>query len=377
MSSFRLFLGRWILFSGAIVLGLYGCGSGGSDSSTSQNQPEPAPPPPPPVQDNFNGRIYLLGTEITDSGAGLTVYAHAIDTNGNPALKDSFKPSKVVLKDGTTGATKAELTSAVTVAPVTSGAAISVIFVTDYSSSIPDASLQALPGIYMTIMNALPAGFTAEVIDFSATIRPRIKDTAGNPVFTSNLSYLQAAVQYIPDPYKGEINNPSAFRTATALYNALGYSLYGPSGTGDGLRDGLLEQCTPVHLLILSSDGQNNVDSTYDKAKLLADIDASNTIPIILATESTDPAVTNIDALKELARPVAGSPDVTRGAFVYGHNPSEVAEAVNRYAASLQNMMKISIGGYTFTNGDVLEISMGEATVSIRLQDYDIFSTCP
>lgn len=372
MSSFRLLAGRWFLFAGMYALGLYGCGGGGSDSGTSQNQP-----PPPPVQDNFNGRIYPLGTEITDSGAGLAVYAHAIDANGNAVLKDSFKPSKVVLKDGASGATKAELTSAVTVAPVTSGTVISVSFVTDYSSSMPDASLQALPGIYTTIMNALPAGFTAEVLDYSATIRPRIKDAAGNPVFTADLGFLQAAVQYIPDPYKGENNNPLAFRTASALYNALGYTLYGPSGTGDGLKDGLLEQCAPVHLLILHSDGENNVASTYDKTKLLADIDASNTMPIILATESTDPAITNIDALKELARPVAGSPDITRGAFVYGHNPSEIAEAVNRYAASLQNMVKISIGGYTFTNGDILEITMGAATVSIRLQDYDIFSTCP
>lgn len=374
MSSFRLLAGRWFLFAGMYALGLYGCGGGGDDSGTSQNQP---PPTPPPAQDNFNGRIYPLGTEITDSGTGLAVYAHAIDVNGNAVPKDSFKPSKILLKDGASGATKAELTNAVAVAPVTSGAAISVSFVTDYSSSMPDTSLQALPGIYTTIMNALPTGFTAEVIDYSSTIRPRIKDPAGNPVFTADLSFLQAAVQYIRDPYKGENNNPLAFRKASALYNALGYALYGPSGTGDGLKDGLLEQCTPVHLLILHSDGQNNVDSTYDKTKLLADIDASNTMPIILATESIDPAVTNIDALKELARPVAGSPDVTRGAFVYGHSPGEIAEAVNRYAASLQNMVKISIGGYTFTNGDVLEITMGAAIVSIRLQDYDIFSTCP
>lgn len=371
MSSFRVFSGRWFLFAGTLALGLYGCGGGG-DSGTAQNQP-----PPPPVQDNFNGRIYPLGTEITDSGAGLAVYAHAIDANGNAVLKDSFKPSKVVLKDGATGATKADLTSSVTVAPVTSGATISVSFVTDYSYSIPDASLQALPGIYTAILNALPAGYTAEVIDFSDTIRPRIKDSAGNPIFTGDLSILQAAVQYIPDPYKEQPNNPSAFRKGSALYNALGYSLYGPSGAGDGLKDGLLEQCTPVHLLILHSDGENNIASAYDKNKLLADIDASNTMPIILAIESTDSAVTNIAALKELARPVAGSPDVTRGAFVYGHSPSEIAEAVNRYVASLQNMVKINVGGYTFTTGDVLEITMGGTTVSVSLQNYDIFSACP
>lgn len=351
----------------AIVLALImaGCSSSGGGSSTTT---------PPPAETNITGRIHPLGTEITDAQE-VIVYAHALDENNAPLsateLQELLEEATLCQNSSVTpiGSESEEATfcqngsttligpELIEVTQLTDGAQpldptysatgkplVSLSFITDYSYSMPEESLRTMEVIYTAILDNLPQVFQAQVIDYSQNFRYRTT-ASGNaaegtldpivdpPIFTGDLETLRAAVKYIPDPKKDDTNDPTRFRTASALYNALGTAFFGPREVQSS-NSGLFGECTPVHAFILSSDGENRLDqgsNHYTLDGLVADIETHRAFPVVLATETT---VSDLETLKTIA---------ARGIYIYNPSLDAMTELATNYARSLGNIVRIRI----------------------------------
>jgi len=90
---------------------------------------------------------------------------------------------------------------------------------------------------------ALPAGFEAQVLNFSDL-------TSLRQDWTTNLQTLLTAVQLDQD----------IFRNNTAFYDGIGNTLY-REAPGLGLSD----RCRPVRMLLAYTDGRDNASFIYNK----------------------------------------------------------------------------------------------------------------
>lgn len=247
---------------------------------------------------------------------------------------------------------------------------VSLSFITDYSYSMPDESLQTMETIYTTILENLPRVFQAQVIDYSQDIRYRTT-ASGNaaegtldpivdpPTFTGDLETLRAAVKYIPDPKKDDTSDPTRFRTASALYNALDAAFFGPRELQPS-HGGLFRECTPVHVFVLSSDGENRLDrgsNHYTLNELIADIEAYRAFPVVLATQTT---VSDLETLKAIA---------ARGIYIYNPNLAEMAELATNYAQSLGNIVRIRIDTTGLGLARPIDRQNDELEIKSRLSD--------
>lgn len=402
MPSFRFTPCKRTLIVAALALGMAGCGGDGSSTPPAAPLGTDTPPTPLPAADNMGGRIYPLGTELV-SGAELVVYAHALDTADTPVQIQEPLLKRVVLHkaDGVTNIAFGDADVEVTPVAVndrpgdpaySNGNIISLSFVTDYSASIPPASLAEVEKAYSAILTSLPKVYQAQAIDFSQKFKFRTTATgeavtvafnevpAVDPIFVADEAQLAQAVAFLPD---------TGFRRASALFNALGTAFFGPHGASAG-NFGLLRQCTPVHLLVLYSDGENRTDDGKDYYSLgntgtgpdlLPIIRDSNTVPVVLATETT---ATNLTTLQSIAGwdPATG---VGMGAYIYDPDPAKMTERAVRFAQSLGNMVRIRITdstGTLFEAGDELELAMtdtptqADITVRVPLGDSSVRTWC-
>jgi len=285
----------------------------------------------PDPESTLNPKIYILGSE-TDLNGNLHIYVQGVSADNVPLVLDDFQTATVVTVDETVLLNNgADVNGGgVTVQAIADGSPISIAFLTDYSASMSEVNLNQIGQAYALILNALPAGFEAQVLNFS-------NDTAVRQDWTQDLQALLTAVQFDP---------AFAPRSNTALYDGIRDTLY-RSDQVDGF--GLSERCRPVRLLITHTDGLENFsDPGTFKADLITEMDTSRTIAIMLGTVTA-----NVPELEEFAG--------DRGAFVYAYDVNGIRAAVSGWAGSFDSIVEFVIDAGLF-NVDVpgkVEIGLG------------------
>ncbi len=285
------------------------------------------------------GRLFVLGTAVEPATGNLQIYVHGTKSDGSPLVLADLRQA-ILTVGGSNNYTVND--PEVTLEQVSSGDKLmSLAFVTDYSSSMSDADLDKIGEVYASILNDLPEVYEAEVVNFSRNVKLRRDWTEGY----TDLSALLAAVQ----------RDDSINRTSTALYDAIGRALErdvsvlgGPFTEGDGL----IERCRAIHLLVVHTDGKENASVTYSKAQLLALLESSRTVPVMLGSLLAD-----TQELKDFAG--------QRGAFVYAYNAGGIGQVVKNWSDSLQNLAKFTLTPDTLFNKGVV-ITLGTQTVSVE-----------
>lgn len=292
----------------------------------------------PPLEDTFSERLFVLGTAVDPATGNLEFSVHGTKSDGSPlGLADLQQAILTVAGSGNFTVNDPE----VTLELVLPGEKLmSLAFVTDYSDSMSDADLDKIGEVYASILNDLPKVYEAEVINFSNDVKIHQDWTEA---FT-DLAALLAAVQ----------RDNTINRRSTAFYDGIGTALErdlsvlgGPFTEGDGL----IERCRAMHLLVVHTDGRENASVTYGKAQLLALIDSSKTVPIMLGSLLAD-----TQELKDFAG--------QRGAFVYAYNAGGINQVIKDWSDSLQNLAKFTLTPSTLFNNGVV-ITLGTQTVPV------------
>jgi len=267
----------------------------------------------PDPESTLSPRLFILGSETTDDGK-LHLYVHGVDAAGSPILLADFQTQTLVTVDGIILLDNGVDMNGggVTVQAIANGSPISLAFLTDYSASISDANLAQIGQAYAQVLNALPLGFEAQVLNFS-------NFTAVRQDWTGILQSLLNAVQFDPN---------FAPRDSTAFYDGIGNTLYRTDQLVPGY--GLSDRCRPVRVFISHTDGLENASFTYNKVDLLAEIDSSRTIAVMLGTLTA-----NVLELEQFAG--------TRGAFVYAYDVNGIRTAVTGWAASFGHIVEFIV----------------------------------
>lgn len=290
----------------------------------------------PQPDDNFDGRLYIMGSQVEAASGDLVLYAHGLDGGGAPLSVSDLQQATIQVGPASYVNADAE----VDIQPVTPGDKIlSLSLVTDYSESMSDSDLDAITDVYTTILDNLPEVYEASVINFSSTVQIPIR-LDWTEAYTDSGNLIQQAIQ----------RDESITRGNTALYDAMGYALQQDPAIIGGAApvegDGLVERCRPGHLLLVFTDGLENASYAYTKPQLINLIASSNTETIMLGTEEA----TKADLIE-----LAGD----NGAFVYAYNAAFVGDVIENWASSLANMVKITIAPSTLFASRDVSISLG------------------
>jgi hypothetical protein len=287
----------------------------------------------PVPENNLLGRIFILGTQVDPASGALRIFANGTDSNGDPLQLADFQAATVSI-DGSPADP-----ALVSVEPVVAGDdVLSLGFVTDYSTSIVDAELNAISAVYALVLDGLsppnlPLILEGEVINFSDSV-------VVQQDWSEDVALLQAALQ----------RDDGFVRGNTAFYDALGVALQRELVLDN---DGLVERCRPAHLLISFTDGSENASVTYTKDTLLPIIDDSRAVLIMLGSLNADK-----DALIELAG--------DRGAFAYAYNLAGIQNVVQDWAASLSHMVKFTLDPATGFDTGGITIELGAEAVVVE-----------
>ena len=353
----------WAIGFVSIALSLSGCsgGGGGGDGSSSSSVgsegctlsiqelqaignindiPQACLSMLPVPEDNLLGRMFVLGTQ-KDNG-DLHIFVTGTDNDGNPLQLTDFQSATVSIDGHPVDP------GLVSVDPIAAGDyVLSLGFVTDYSTSISDAELAKVADIYSIILDSLsPPNLPQMSLPGSLPVLKGMVINFSDLVvvkqdWTDDPALLQAAYQL----------DPSFSRKKTRLYDALDVALQGDPGQN---YVGLVEQCTPAHMLITFTDGADNASFTgATKETLLPIIDRSKTVMIMLGSLSAD---------KPTLMDLAGD----QGAFVYAYNLAGIESKVQKWSNSLSQMVKIILDPATGFDTGTITITLGAYTVAVE-----------
>ena len=275
---------------------------------------------------SFAGTLFILGTEI--NGPELKLYAHGVNLDGSPMTLADFQQAVVTLNN-------AVIPYTVEAAPA---GVLSVGLLSDYSISISEPELRALTTLYKEILNEAPAGFEAEIINFSSvgnipaiTVKPD-----PSPYWTEFLPALTAATDF----------DAAQARDSTTLFDGMGTALLGDPVSNSDPNDqfGLVERGRPARLLITQTDGLDNVSATFRQPEEVELLIEKCKVPSVMLGTSRE--FIDTDVLEQLA----GS----RGAFIATVNSNFLAEAIGPYAESLGNLVVFTISPVTNANETVV-----------------------
>ena len=307
--------------------------------------------------------LFILGTEIDGGTGDLKLYVHGVKRDGRPMTLADFQQAAVLLD--AVAADPADWD----VAPAPAGV-LSIAMLADYSTSITDADLLGMGGLYDIIVQHAPQGFEGEVINFSddpATLQSAItvKPEPGDH-WTEDRPALRAANDFDP-------NQP---RNNTTLFEAMGTGLMGPldnafNPLGDDL--GLVERNRPASVIIVQTDGLDNASTVLvlgsrnppDPANgLVPLIDRCHTVAVMLGTFRSE-----VDA--QVLEDIAGE----RGAAVNALNTNFLEAAIGPYAESLGNLVVFTLKPATLFADKVVTIEVDGLSAS-EIAPFDIDGGC-
>jgi hypothetical protein len=313
--------------------------------------------------------LFILGTEIDQANGSLRLYVHGVNQDGSPMTLADFEQATVTV--GGNAVADWNVASA-------PAGKLSMTLLADYSLSITDADVIGIGDLYDIILTNAPAGFEAEIINFSSEPGASPTDPAITvkpepyPYWTEDKIALQAANDF----------DDTQSRNNTTLFDAMGIALVGPlhpiiNPVFDPLTDnlGLVERngplapvgTRPATLVMVQSDGNDNDSQSLDLNDLTGLLDRCHTTVIVMGTYQSTLDVEVLDAL-------AG----TRGAFKQALNTNFLQPAMEPYARSLGNLAVFTLSAATQFAGNTVRIEVDglaqEATE--YMGSFDIDGNC-
>jgi len=299
----------WLLVLNAFLMIMISSCSSSSDS-----------PPAFTPQNTLDGKLVVLGAQ--DNGTTLEIYVTGTDLDGTPLNVTQLEMATLKVD----AASYTDDDGDLTIAAVAHGAPIlSLSLLTDYSRST-DTELDVVSGIYTDILDLLPPVFEAQVATFS-------NDIEIQRVWTTDLQDLKDGVLLAHSE-----------SDQTALYDSMGAALEGDPGDP---TDGLIDRCRPAHMLVVFTDGTDNLANVYTDPQDLADIaNLDKTVVIMLGTSNA-----RADVLTTLAGDY--------GAVVQVNDPAGLPDELTNFAGSLDNMVKFTLN--KITAGQAISITLGSS----------------
>ncbi len=252
----------------------------------------------PDAEENFTGRLVVLGTEENDEDGSLSIFLHGADGDGDALSGDAFEEATVSVN----GTALESGDFSVTLSGELSGELLSLGILNDYSGSMNESDLDTVADIETDLMTYLPQVHETEVTYFSTEVSVK-------QPFTSDAELLLNAVAR-DDDFE---------RDLTALYDGMGMAL-----------DSLITRSRPIRLLMVSTDGAENESKIYEKAALIQTLTDNGIIVVVLGALFAD-----IDEMKELMGPY--------GVFFYAPVYGDLKALVSEYIDSLREMVEIRI----------------------------------
>lgn len=277
----------------------------------------------PKAENNFEGRLIVLGQQEHDDGS-LSIFVHGVDENGK-AL-DHAQLAEAELSATVDGdlTLLAETEWSISKSAEIDGELLSVGFVNDYSGSMSDADLELTAEIETDLVEVFPASFEAEITLFSTEVETRLP-------FSEDEAKMLAALEY----------DESFLREATALYDGMG------SGA-----ESLAERKRALRLLVVATDGQENSSQTFDKPAIVDLVEDNQLCVLVLGSLFADPK-----ELRDLAGPC--------GVFFYTPSYGDLKSAVSSYVESMSQLSEITISSEARGEG-ALSLSVGELEATIE-----------
>jgi len=273
---------------------------------------------------SLEGKVFVLGAQEDNSG-NLEIYVNGTDLAGDVLSVADLQTATVNVNSQPYTNSHASLTIA-EVGPTDDFLSLSLVI--DWSNST-NGELFLVSGIFTTMLDNLPLVYEAQVITFSDNYE--IQQT-----WTDDLDAIKAAVSF-----------PHSARNFTALYDSMGAALQ-----GDSVISGLVERCRTAHVQVVFTDGEDNKSSVYTDTQIESAVNADKTISIMLGTS---------DANKNALQTLAGD----YGAVVQVVDPNSLGAEVEKWVASLKNIVKITVDSAIYLNGQTVSITMGSQTVLV------------
>jgi len=304
----------WVLIINLLALTLLtSCSS--SSSST-----------PPEAQNNLEGRVFVLGAQVDDFG-NLALYAIGTDLSGAVLTVADLQTASVTV-DGVSYNTNDD--PELTITAVGDGDKIlSLGLLTDYSNSTK-GKVDLVAGVITQMLDSMPLVYEAQVMTFSDELETQL-------AWTEDSTAIKAAALV-----------EHSVSHETALFDSMGVALEGDVGT-----DGLIERCRPAHMLVMFTDGKDNLSSVYSDTGLGTIVNNDRAVVIILST---------INAETDVLTTLAGD----LGAVVQVADPASLITEVDKWASSLNNMVKITLDSSINTTGKTVGIAIGSQIVEVN-----------
>jgi len=304
----------WVLIINLLALALLT-----SCSSSSSSTPD-AP------QNDLEGKVFVLGAQVDDFG-NLDLYVIGTDLSGAVLTVADLQTASVTV-GGVSYNTNDDPELSITA--VSGGDKIlSLGLLTDYSTSTK-VEVQAVADVLTQMLRSMPLVYEAQVMTFSDALETQL-------AWTENLTAIEDAVRVVHSD-----------RNETALYDSMGIALEGDADT-----DGLIERCRPAHMLVMFTDGDDNLSSVYSDTGLGTIVNNDRAVVIILSTLKA-----KIDVLTTLAGDF--------GAVVQVADPASLVTEVDKWASSLNNMVKFTLDSSINITGKTVGISIGSQIVEVN-----------
>ena len=278
----------------------------------------------PEVQNNFTGRLIVLGTELDETTNQRIIYLSGVDASGNALTSEALQAASITVTEGGTDTVLTAADFSTTALSDLTGDIISLSVVTDYSGSMMDEDLDTAAEIDTDIISILPEVCGMEVIYFSETVTQKLD-------FTETRSDALASI----------LRDDSVERSSTALYDGMGAALAHLIASG-----------RPIRFLITSTDGLENASTSYTKASLIDTIKNNRTFFLMLGSLFSD-----VDELTELAG--------ENGVFFYAPSYAALKDEVVGFVNSLGETTQVAIDA-AYQAADSAAITVGDLSTTVE-----------
>jgi len=294
-----------------------------SCSSSSSNPPGFTP------QNTLEGKVLVFGSQVDGSG-DLVMYVTGTDLDGTPLTVAQLQTASLNVD----AAAYTNGDGSLTIAQVAGTEDIlSLSLVTDWSNST-NGELQFVSGIYTDLLDNMPTVFEAQVITFSDAAEIQ-QD------WTTDLALLKAGVL-----------KAHSVRNKTALYDSMGAALEADPADLTEADGGLIDRCRPAHMMVVFTDGDDNMSSVYTDTGLASIANLDKAVVIMLGTS---------DALPAVLTTLAGD----YGAVVQVNDPAGLPVEIANFSAALTNMVTFTLDSSVNIAGKTLSVTLGSQTAEV------------
>jgi len=142
----------------------------------------------------------------------------------------------------------------------------------------------------------------------------------------------------------------------------MGAALEGGTDLDSLIHEGVTDRCRPAHIMVVFTDGDDNMSSVYTDAGLASIANLNKTVVIMLGTS---------DALPSVLTTLAGD----YGAVVQVNDPSGLPVEIANFSAALTNMVTFTLDSAVNIGGKTLSVTLGSQTAEVEEVDPNLNCT--